>query len=151
MKQKKTRLTQYRNWTKKELRHALKTHVARLSIDGQLTNLWIDIIDEAFESEYWNVIDDFNGCTLVQDHFHPCPACFVHDYMWISGHGGYISDRIFFNLMRSEGMTKSKSTRRWFAVRVGWYFGYMWKYIFSRKFMNPTDKMIEIDNYFKNK
>ena len=146
---KKKKLTPYTNWTKKELQYSLKVHVSRLDINHELKDLWKDLIDEAFQSEFWNVIYDFNGCTLVQDMFHPCPACFVHDYMWISGHGGYISDRIFFNLMISEGMSKSKATRRWFAVRVGWYFSFMWKYILQKKYMNPTEKMIKIDQYFK--
>jgi hypothetical protein len=126
-------------------------HVSRLEISGELVNLWTEAIDEAFDSDQWDAIKHFNGCSVVQDYFHPCPACFIHDYSWCSGHGGQMADRIFYHLMRSEGMSKGKSSRRWFAVRVGWFCFYLWKYISKRKFRKPTPAMIKIDNYFKNK
>lgn len=145
----KKKLVPYQNWTDKELRYALKVHVSRLDLTGILTNLLVDIIDEAFESKYWVPVRDFNGCSVVQDTFHPSPACFVHDYMWNTGHGGKISDRIFLHLMIAQGVTKSKAKRRWFAVRFGWYTYFMWKYIFNKKFMNPTIAMTNLNNHFK--
>ncbi len=71
--------------------------------------------------------------------------------MWITGHGGYVSDNIFYHMMKAEGMKRQKAWRRWFAVRVGWYAFYMWKYIFARKFMNPTPAMSDLYEYFNEK
>lgn len=149
VQEKVSKNTPYKNWSDKELRHTLIDHIHRLKLESKLTELWIDIVNEAHLSDQWNMIEDYNGCSIVQDMFHPCPACFVHDYMWISGRGGKVSDRIFYHLMIAEGMRKSKAWRRWLAVRVGWIFFYQWKYIIKRKWMNPTKAMLNLNKYFK--
>lgn len=146
-----SRLKPYRNWTKNELKDVLLKHVNRMELSSLLRILWIDLILEAFESNYWNVIQDYNGCTIVQDWLHPDPACFCHDYMWISGHGGKLSDEIFKALMIAEGMPKGKLTRRKFAVRMGWIFGFKWKYKAKRTQKEPTKAMINLHNYIQNK
>lgn len=138
------RLRPYMNWTEDELLSTLVSHVKRLNIPEELRDLWIVVIEESFESPYWNVIQDYNGCTIVQDHFHPCPACFVHDYMWIAGCGGRISDRIFLKLMEAEGMSKNKSRFRWFGVRVGWVCYFYWSNIKRRNLKNPTPNMVKL-------
>jgi hypothetical protein len=143
------RLKPYQNWEEKELRTKLIKDVANLNIDDTLVLLWANIIKEAFNDKSWNVIEDYNGCTAVQDYIHPCPACFVHDYMWITGHGGAMADRIFYYLMRAEGMPANKSKRRWFAVRFMWYVGYMWKYIITRNWEPPTNSMLALNKYFE--
>lgn len=141
---KKNRLRPYKNWDKEELRLTLRNHVDRLQLDAVLTAAWHNVIEEAFISPYWDVIEDYNGCTIVQDYFHPCPACFVHDYMWIAGYGGVLSDKIFYNLMLAEGMPKGKSMFRWFGVRVGWIFYFYWRNIKKRKLKVPTNLMYEL-------
>jgi hypothetical protein len=118
-----------------------------MNISPGLKTLWKGIIIESFESDRWDVIADYNGCTAVQDMFHPCPACFVHDYSWISGMGGRVADRVFYGLMLAEGMKKSKARFRWFAVRVGWFSYFRWKYVFRRNWRQPSDLLIELDIY----
>ena len=144
MKKQKHRLRPYKNWTKEELETTLLKHVNRLDIQPMLREAWKDVIREAFISPYWDVIEDYNGCTLVQDMFHPCPACFVHDYMWIAGYGGVLSDKIFKGLMLAEGMKKGKANLRWFGVRVGWIFYFYWLNLIKRKLKKPTNLMYEL-------
>ena len=76
----------------------------------------------------WNPMKDFNGCSVVQDLFHPCISCFIHDYLWITGQGGKDADYIFYKLMILEGTPKAMAWRRWFAVRVAWLFWFKWYY-----------------------
>ncbi|MFT5450617.1 MAG: hypothetical protein ACI9N9_000094 [Enterobacterales bacterium] len=144
-----SRMQPYELWEHEELRELASKHVRRLKVSNNLGQLWINLINEAFDSKYWIPIKDFNGCTIVQDTKHPSMACLCHDYMWISGHGGFVSDRIFYALMIAQGVGKGRAMRRWFLVRSGWYLFFMWKYIFQKKFMKPTKAMIEIDEYFK--
>lgn len=145
------RLKPYSNWTENELKHTLLNHVHKMDVPVVFKMLWKNLINEAFNSKYWDVIEEYNGCTLVQDYFHPCPACFCHDYMWISGHGGKDSDKIFKALMIAEGMPKGKINRRWFGVRVGWIFGFYWKYKIKGTLKKPTKAMIDILKYINNK
>jgi len=149
MNHQKHRLRPYRNWDKEELKDMLIKHLYILSVDPRLERLWINLIIESFKSDKWSPINDYNGCTMVQDELHPSLACFPHDYMWISGHGGRVADRIFYNLMIHQGMKKSKAYRRWIGVRFGWFFYFKWKYVLLRKLNEPTDAMKELDSYFR--
>lgn len=145
----KNRVEPYKNWTKQDFRDAVTNEVIVLDIDIVLKQLWLQLINEGLESKFWNVTEDYNGCTIVQDMKHPDPACFVHDYMWICGYGGKMSDKIFKTCMILGGMTKAKAFRRWFSVRTGWMFGYYWKYKTKGTLKEPTDAMIKFYNYIK--
>ncbi len=151
MARRKNRMKPYELWEHLELRDMAIKHIKRLKTERNLEERWIALIIEMFASNEWNPINDYNGCTIVQDTKHPSLACLPHDYMWISGHGGTMADRIFYNLMIMQGVSKGRSMRRWLLVRTGWYGFYMWKYIFSKKFMPPTKAMIALDKYFKAK
>lgn len=145
------RVEPYKLHTNEELKEILLRSLSRIKCDLEFKKHWSDLIVEAFESEYWNPVKDFNGCTIVQDERHPSPSCFVHDYMWITGHGGVMSDRIFKACMYAQGMKRSKANIRWFLVRVGWIFGFYWKYISKRTLKKPTDTMKRFDNFITNK
>lgn len=145
-----SRLRPYANWTERDFSRVIISHVNNFEIDTELRNLWKDIIFEAMSSEHWEFIKDYNGCTLVQDPIHPSPACFVHDYMWICGYGGYHSDFIFRRLILAEGVsTRGRAFRRWLGVRIGWYAYFRWKYMFKRKLKPLTPKMVELYMYLK--
>ena len=146
-----TRFRPYSNWTEKELKAKLIQDINKLKISAKLKKLWINVIEEAFDSDRWDIIKDYNGCTAVQDMFHPCPACFVHDFSWLSGMGGRVSDRVFYGLMLAEGMSKGKSFARWAAVRVGWFSFFRWKYIFRRNWRRPSEGLQELYNHLKGK
>ena len=145
MKFKKDRLTPYKYWTKPELKKKLIDHVNNINPKPAFKTHWIALIHEAFESNKWDIIKQYNGCTIVQDVLHPCPACFCHDFMWISGHGGKISDEIFKQLMLAEGMKKCKVNRRFLGVRVGWFLWFKYK----RKNVEPTKNMMQFYKYLK--
>lgn len=145
----KKRLAPYQHWDLNELKDTLELHVNRLSCGSHTKRLWIKLIDDAFRSERWDVLKQYNGCTMLQDHLHPDPACFIHDFMWITGHGGAVSDRIFYNCMISEGMNGGKSWRRWLGVRIGWLCYFQWKYMKNRTLVPISKNMIEFDNHFK--
>lgn len=136
----------YKNWTKKELERTLVRHVGRLDISEGLKFNWTALITEAFKSD-WDPIEDYNGCSVVQDYFHPCPACFCHDYMWINGHGGKMSDVIFYHLMIAEGMKQQKAKRRFYGVRLAWVFFYKWNYLICRKINGNTEAMKRLFDY----
>ena len=76
----------------------------------------------------WNPVADYDGCTLVQDKFHPFLPCFIHDYRWRTGQGGLDSDLEFKINLQKSGMSKFESWKWFFGVRLGWLFYYKWKY-----------------------
>lgn len=145
----KKKAVPYRNWTERELKDTIIIHLNRIDTNPLFKRMWKDLVNEAFESKDWKVISDYNGCTMLQDFFHPCPACFVHDYMWVTGHGGRMSDRIFKACMKAEGMSNYSSNVRWFGVRLGWIFGYYWKYKLKGQLKKPTDAMKEINKFIR--
>ena len=140
----------YTTWTSDELRQKLENDINyHMDVHFDLKSLWVDIVREAFSSKDWDAINDYNGCSIVQDPLHPCPACFVHDYMWITGRGGSMSDKIFYYLMKAEGLDEFTAIRRWLGVRIGWYVYFKWKYIRNRNLKKPTLAMSNLFEYFK--
>jgi len=141
----------YQYWTNQELRDRLILTVKRMNLDVNLKILFLELIEEACDSKEWNPVKDFNGCTMVQDFYHPSPFCFVHDYMGITGRGGVVSDALFYYLMREKGVSNFNAYTRWLGVRVGWYSFFLWKHIIKRTYKKPSDNMVNLYNYFKNK
>ena len=84
-------------------------------------------VNQICYSDKWNPIEDFNGCTLVQDELHPFLPCFIHDYRWIIGEGGLDSNLEFKINLEKAGFTKSKATLYFIGVTVGWILWYKWK------------------------
>ena len=84
-----------------------------------------DLTDEIREAVYdkrWNPITDYNGCSFVQDKYHPYVPCFLHDYHWIVLKGGLKYDNAFQENLKSFGMKKNKAKRWFWGVRLGWLF-----------------------------
>lgn len=145
------RIRPYKNWEPADLREHLNKQVLSLNLSTEVSKLWIQLINDAFDTDLWNPIMDYNGCTLLQDRDHPCPACFVHDFMWICGYGGIKSDYIFKHLLRLKGMKRGASNRWWFGVRVGWIFYFYWKYNSRRELKPLTENMLNLYSYLKSK
>lgn len=139
----------YKNWTNNELRYTLIKHVYRICGESDFSELWVDLIKEAFDSNEWKIRDQYDGCTLVQDYYHPCPACFVHDYMCQTGRGGVMCDRIFKTCMEAEGMPKWKINVRWFAVRCYFVCYSFWKYVNLRELKKHSNAMLKINEYIQ--
>lgn len=148
----KNRLKPYELWDIKDFKKVILSNLYKIYENkprDKFKTLWYNLIIEALDSKQWDVLKQYNGCTIVQDWIHPCPACFCHDYMWITGRGGIMSDGIFKALMKAEGMPKGKINRRWLGVRLGWLFGYYWKYKIKGTLKKPSKSMIELNNYLK--
>ena len=122
------RFEPYKYWTDEEMKDALRNIIHRLDINIIIRNQWREIAVDAVDDEAWDFSKDYNGCTAVQDFFHPSPACWIHDYLWLTGMGGRVADRIFYELMILEGMSRFKARRRYVLVRIGWVAFYNFKY-----------------------
>ena len=112
-------LKPYKNWTREELYHHCMKQALEFGFDP------IEIKATIFDKR-WNPSQDFNGCNLVQDIYHPFYACLKHDFDWIVGEGGIEADRTFYNNLKKSGMNGLKA-RCWFlGVRIGWLSFYKW-------------------------
>jgi len=127
--------TPYINWTKSDF----ATHIKMLANKFDLRLPIKKLIEKALLDEGWEPIKDYDGCTLVQDLYHPCLSCFVHDYLWKSGQGGKDADSLFFWLMTKEGLSKNKAKRRYLGVRLYWLFWSKWIHL-SKRNVNPYCK-----------
>lgn len=120
--------TPYIFWTNTQLKKHLKnlTHAFEMPDDVRF------LIVEVMRDPRWNPTKDYDGCSVVQDMYHPCTSCFLHDALWKLGMGGKESDELFYYLMLIEGMKPAQAKRRWFAVRMGWIFYYKWAHFKKR-------------------
>lgn len=137
----------YKTWTKKELELKLKDQC----LYYKLSLLVYSMVGDSINDESWNPVLEFDGCTLVQDHDHPCLPCWLHDYHWISGMGGWRSNLIFYWLMLDTGVKKWEAKRRWFGVTLGWYLYYKWIYAAKRNINPYSESMNEFYSFRKNK
>lgn len=79
----------------------------------------IEFIKEAVFDERWDPRSDFNGCTLVQDVYHPYLPCFLHDYFWVVYGPSKKSNIKFYWDLRRCGMPQAKARRWYIAVSIG--------------------------------
>jgi len=126
----------YRFWTKSDLASHLKEMSVTLGTGKHITQL----IDQAIMDPTWNPMAEYDGCTVVQDQFHPCMSCFLHDYLWKMGQGGREADKLFYLLMLIEGTSKAKAKRRWLGVRVAWFTYFKWQHFVKRN-VNPYSEL----------
>lgn len=107
---------------------------------------WVfQIVAESFQGE-WDPVKEFDGCSIVQDTTHPDLACYIHDFMWRTGRGGYTADSIFLEVMKMQGLKKGRYIRRWVSVRAGWAFYHSWKHLIKRNVNPLTAGMINYKN-----
>ena len=108
---------------------------------------WVfTLLNESFSGE-WDPAEEFNGCSVVQDTYHPDLACYLHDFLWCTGRGGYLSDSIFLEAMKLQGLKGLKYKRRWIAVRAGWLFYYKWKHLKNDNIRPYTKGMKEFEEW----
>lgn len=110
----------YKYWTREELYlHCMK----------QAREYGFDVLEikQVVFDKRWNPVEDFNGCNLVQDVYHPFYPCLKHDYDWIVGNGGIESDKHFYKLLKQSGMVTAKARLWFYGVRLGWLLYYKWK------------------------
>jgi len=127
--------TPYINWSKTEFNTHLKSLANKFDLPVPIKAL----ITAALLDERWDPLQQYDGCTLVQDMYHPCLSCFIHDYLWISGQGGKDSNKVFFYLMLKEGFSESKAKRRYYGVSLYCLFYAKWAHIINKN-LNPYSK-----------
>ena len=109
----------YIDWSREELYHFCMKQALKFDFDP------VEVKQVIFDKR-WNPSQEFNGCNLVQDIYHPFYACLKHDFDWIVGVGGIEADRTFYNNLKKSGMRTIKA-RIWFlGVRIGWLLFYKW-------------------------
>ena len=124
--------TPYINWTKSDFNTHMKSLANKFDLGAPVKAL----IEAALLDERWDPLQQYDGCTMVQDMYHPCLSCFIHDWLWITGQGGKDADDLFLWLMHKEGLTEGKAKRRYLAVRLYWLFWAKWAHIRKRN-VNP--------------
>ena len=114
----------YKFWSKSELGQHLKFVASRLNMNAEVKEL----IRYAITDVRWNPLVDYNGCTAVQDLYHPCVSCFIHDYLHLTGQGGKDADYLFYKLMLLEKTPKAKAKRKKLIKAVSPFKNYWEKY-----------------------
>jgi len=130
--------TPYMYWSKTDLAEQLISLSHKVNAPREVREL----ISAAIASDLWDPRKEYDGCTAVQDMFHPCTSCFLHDYLWKTGQGGREADKLFHLLMRIEGMDKARARRRWLGVRIIWLTVYKWKHLAKRN-VNKLEPIFE--------
>jgi len=136
----------YQFWTKTQLADHLKKMSQKLDLHKEIRIL----IETAMGDLRWVPIKEFDGCSVVQDLYHPCLSCFIHDYLWKTGQGGREADELFYLLMLAEGTPKGRANRRWFAVRTAWFFYYKWSHFVKRNVNEYSSEFKEALVYMRN-
>jgi hypothetical protein len=117
----------YRFWTRDQLYAHLLTQALNFSYDEK----FIDRLHDIVYDERWDPSKDFNGCNVVQDHYHPFLPCFIHDYRWVVEEGGLASDREFYWNLIKCGVNKTIAILYFEGVRLGWVLFFKWKKKFN--------------------
>ncbi len=72
------------------------------------------------------------------------PASLVHDYLWATGRGGLIADRIFRRIMKVYAVHPIVYSARYLAVRSAWSCYYYWKHTYNRNLKPLTKRMVSL-------
>ena len=124
----------YRFWTNDEIHDHLKRQMKIFGADKWV----IKLVKEARENKAWIPTSNYDGCTIIQDKFHPCLACYIHDYLQRMGMGGWGTDSLFHKLLILQGVKKYKALVMWAFVRCGWILYYKWKHLFAGNVQKPS-------------
>lgn len=139
--------TPYVNWTKTAFNAHLHDLANKLNLGAPIKSL----IKASLLDERWDPLLHYDGCTLVQDMYHPCLSCYLHDYLWFTGQGGKDTDAVFKYVMLAEGMPKAKVKRRWLAVRIYWLAFAKWAHLGKRNVNPYTPEFEDALIYIKTK
>ena len=118
-------MTPYRDWTRNEIFWKLKKQV----VDYHANNDYMDYtIKNACFDERWNPMEEYNGCTLVQDDIHPFLPCFIHDWRWVTRQDVPASNIEFKENLLAFGYSKFKAQLYYIAVTLGYYLYFKYKH-----------------------
>lgn len=86
------------------------------------------VIKNAVYDARWNPLEDFNGCTFVQDPLHPFLPCFIHDWRWVTRQDIKASNIEFKDNLIKFGFTSFKAQLYYIGVTLGYYCYYQFKH-----------------------
>ena len=96
-----------------------------------------ELIDLSFSEKYdWK----YNGVTLMKDEQHPVLYAWLHDFMWITGAGGYKSDLILRYVRDKQGYNAKVSKMYFLGVHLGWLLGFKWWHKLRKNVRELTPK-----------
>lgn len=125
---------------------AINEQVRKYNLSYEAKIFLVDSIND----NRWNVVKDFDGCTMKQDKIIPCAWCLGHDRMWKTGQGGYISDYIMLKLGIKMGEGKFKMWLIFLSVRFFWLIYFKWKHLFFRNVNKIDNNVITLYNRLRN-
>lgn len=131
----------YKDYTQKEFKDLVYSHLNRLSYTKH--SYLYRLVELSF-NDLWTPHLQFDGCTLVQDWHHPDLACFIHDWLYLTGKRTQFANKVFKHIMIDIGVPKKKAQRRYLAVSAAYFCYYKW--LRQRKTNTP---MIEIKKIIK--
>jgi hypothetical protein len=137
----------YINWTVTDFNAHLINLANKFNLGIEIKSL----VSKALTDTVWAPLLEYDGCTLVQDTYHPCLSCFLHDYLWTTGQGGKDADDLFKYLMLHEGLPLGKVKRRYLAVRLYWLFYAKWKNLIKRNLNPYSPEFKAVLKYINNK
>lgn len=91
-----------------------------------------EVILEAFDSKEWDILE-MDGCTSVAD-FWPnkfTPSCTPHDFHYMTGRGGWLSNRLFTEINKCYALAPRSIKIRHTGVTVAWWAFFKWKHLFK--------------------
>lgn len=113
----------YINWTRQELYEHLTRQLKGIGLfEAYKHTLYLACFDTR-----WNPMQDFDGCTFVQDDLHPFYPCFMHDYRCIVLGWSNEYDLKFRADLIKFGFPKWKANMYYLVVRMAFYTYYQFK------------------------
>lgn len=135
----------YKTWDTQDLKSNLLNQVKFYDLPP-----WVDmLLRESFDFRQWNPQKQFDGCTIVQDPDHPCIACWLHDFWWLTGRGGWLSNVLFQRILKLTDVNWYQRNKNFLGVTIGWYAGYKWKHLIKGNVSKPTQGMLYAKRYLK--
>jgi len=110
----------FNDWERDDFKYRFEKQCDQYKAPEWLVQLYFT----ACYDDSWNPKLDFDGCTTIQDLKQPCGPCFVHDWMWKTGQGGKVSDKLFYHILIATGCAKWKAKLMYCLVRIGWAIKY---------------------------
>lgn len=109
----------------------------------------LESFDEGLKGNWdiWNM----DGCTLVKDYWPNkfSPSCTPHDFHYLTGRGGWLSDRLMTEINKCYALPPSVVKIRFWGVRIAWTLWFKWKHLFKRNVNLYTPAMLKALDYYK--
>lgn len=121
------------------------------TIPGPYRDVILEAFDQGLAGE-WDILG-MDGCTAVADYWPNkwTPSCTPHDFQFITGRGGKLSNRLFTEINKCYSLPPTKVKKRHIGVTVAWWAFFKWKHLIKGN-VNPITPAMEkaLDYYKKN-